>query len=89
MNKTKPYFRKKGTYKDGRTRIAIEIDYGKKKINRALPKPEKLLKILDGLKSDKNCTEKLDGQMPCTFRALNSQNIFDRMDRAGQSEARP
>ena len=48
--KTKPYFRIKGKYKDGRNRVVIE-----KKVDRwsctskALPKPEILEKIMDGV----------------------------------------
>lgn len=49
--KTKPYFRAKGKYKDNRKRIVIEWEEEGKTKSLALPKPEKLLKILDRLKS--------------------------------------
>ncbi len=48
---TKPYFRKKGTYKDGRDRIVLEKQVGRVKITKNLPKPEILWLLLDGLKS--------------------------------------
>jgi len=44
---TKPYFRSKGKYKDGRQRIVIEWGKEGSKQSKALPKPEDLLKILD------------------------------------------
>ena len=43
----KPYYRTKGKYKDGRQRIVIEWSENGKKSNRALPKPEILIKLLD------------------------------------------
>jgi hypothetical protein len=49
----KPYFRDKGKYKDGRRRVVIEFKIGRDLKSIALPKPEKLLKILDGLKNQK------------------------------------
>lgn len=42
----KPYFRTKGRYKDGRKRIVIEWKEGQDIKSFALPKPEKLLKII-------------------------------------------
>ena len=55
----KPYFRIKGKFKDGRKRIVIEwvVDRWTKK-SKALPKPEKLLKILDTKKSPEISKEK-------------------------------
>ena len=43
----KPYYRKKGKYNDGRSKIAIEKQEGKKKIVKLLPKPEIMLELLD------------------------------------------
>lgn len=43
----KPYYRDKGKYTDGRRRIVIEWEEKGKKTSLALPKPEKLKKILD------------------------------------------
>lgn len=40
----KPFYRAKGKYKDGRTRIVIEDRKNNK--SKALPKPEVLLKFL-------------------------------------------
>jgi len=40
---SKPYYRIKGRYKDGRQRIVIEYGVEGKKQSRALPKPEVLL----------------------------------------------
>ena len=48
----KPYFRIKGRYKDGRKRIVIEWKDGKDIKSCALPKPEKLLKIIGQAISD-------------------------------------
>lgn len=61
MKKTQKYYRKKGTYNDGRMRIVIEWQEGAKKFSKSLPKPETLLKILDGLKIEEITEEKLDG----------------------------
>jgi len=44
----KPYYRKKGKYMDGRAKIVIEKQIGKKQMSRSLPKPEIMLKIMDG-----------------------------------------
>ena len=44
----KPYYRKKGKYNDGRAKIVIEKQIGKKQINKVLPKPEIMLKVMDG-----------------------------------------
>jgi hypothetical protein len=49
----RPYYRKAGRYKDGRSRIVIEKLINKKVKQFALPKPEKMLEILHRLKSDK------------------------------------
>ena len=57
----KPYFRKKGYYKDGRERVIIEWRVGSARTrSKALPKPEKLLKILDRLKNDKISKGEMD-----------------------------
>jgi len=52
----KPFYRVKGKYTDGRNRIVIE----KGEQSKALPKPEKLWKILDTQKNDVSTKEKLD-----------------------------
>jgi hypothetical protein len=53
----KPYFRVKGKYQDGRKRLVIEwLENGSKK-SKALPKPEKLLEILDTLYCPKTITK--------------------------------
>lgn len=46
----KPYYRRKGKYKnDGRARIVIEWETENGKLcNKALPKPEILLILMDG-----------------------------------------
>lgn len=50
----KPFYRTKGKYKDGRQRIVIEIlAENDKRTSIALPKPEKLLELLD----TKDCPE--------------------------------
>ena len=45
----KPYYRVKGNYKDGRKRIIIEEKDGNNKVilSKAIPTPEKQLKIMD------------------------------------------
>ena len=43
----KPYYRRKGKYKDGRSRLVIEFKEGRDIKSKALPKPENLLKLLD------------------------------------------
>jgi len=43
---TKPYFRKKGCYKDGRMRVVIEWKEGQDIKSFALPKPEKCMEII-------------------------------------------
>jgi len=58
----KPYYGKKGFYKDGRERIVIFME-GKEEHNilqKALPKPEKLWLFLEGLKNDGKIMEDLD-----------------------------
>lgn len=46
QNPSKPYFRYKGRYADGRKRIVIEYYENGKLQGFAIPKPEKLLEIL-------------------------------------------
>lgn len=54
----KSYYRKKGNYNDGRSKIVIEfIKEGKIK-SCTLPKPEKMLKILGQGQVSKNSEEK-------------------------------
>ncbi len=43
---TRPYFRRKGFYKDGRMRVVIEWREGRDVKSCALPKPEVLIKII-------------------------------------------
>ena len=52
----KPFIRKKGKYKDGRSRYVIEDR--KKEISIALPKPEILIEILRNLGSPKSMSKK-------------------------------
>lgn len=52
----KPFYYIKGKYTDGRNRIVIK----NKNQTKALPKPEKLWKILDTLKNEKKTKEKMD-----------------------------
>ena len=44
----KPYYRKKGKYNDGRAKIVLEKQVGKKIMTKSLPKPEIMLKMMDG-----------------------------------------
>ena len=44
----KPFYSNKGKYKDGRRRVVIMFDGGKK--NLALPKPEILMVLLNNTK---------------------------------------
>jgi len=48
----KPFYRKKGKWKDGRDRIVIEDRDNK--ISQALPRPEELLDILKRHQSGQN-----------------------------------
>ena len=55
----KPYYRDKGKYKDGRRRVCVEWrDNTRTMRTIALPKPEKMIIILDRLKNDKITKEK-------------------------------
>lgn len=50
----KPYYTKKGKYKDGRNKVCIEYEEDGKILNKFLPKPETMLNELD----EKNTTGK-------------------------------
>lgn len=51
---TKPYFRKKGYYADGRERVIVEWRDEYRGIHSiALPKPEKLIEIIGHIKNSK------------------------------------
>ena len=52
MSETKPYFRYKGRYKDGRKRVVVEWREGKEIKSCAVPKPEKLLELIGLSKKD-------------------------------------
>ena len=43
----KPYYRKKGSYNDGRMKVVVEEQIKDKKITKNLPKPEIMLKVMD------------------------------------------
>lgn len=49
----KPYYRKKGKYKDGRIKVVIEYQKNGQIKSRALPKPEILLDRLNLIKITK------------------------------------
>jgi len=44
----KPYYRKDGRYSDKRVRISIERQIDEKRVKKRLPKPEIMLKIMNG-----------------------------------------
>jgi len=48
----KPYYRKKGYYRDGRTKIVIEKENNKKIISKTLPLPEIMWLLLGQVKKD-------------------------------------
>ena len=68
----KPYFRRKGKYKDNRQRIIIEwINKDLSCESIALPKPEKLLEILSGqVILDKKRTAKTKEKLTKNSRAV-------------------
>ena len=56
----KPYYRKKGYYADGRTKIVIEKLDKKKIVSKTLPLPEIMWLLLGQVKKDDISKEKQD-----------------------------